>query len=130
MKKLQSKTIAIVLTFVFLFSMIVPTTGCMSDKDYRLRKKEIEAKAAHPATYEVLKITGPFELKNGATIVAASPTQPWKDTPIPDGMNVQKAVIRDVITGAIIGYCFYQVGHSKGDTTNTYNYSEGTTPAP
>lgn len=93
----------------------------MSDKEYRLRKKEIEAKAAHPKTYDVITITGPFEMKEGAKLVATSPSQPWNDTKIPDGQEIQRAIIRDAITGAIIGYGFYRISRISGDTHNTTN---------
>ena len=104
--------------------------GCMSDREYRLRKKEIEAKANHPKTYDVITITGPFEMKEGAKLVATSPTQPWNDTKIPDGQDIQRAVIRDLVTGAIIGYGFYRIGHPHGgnttnNTTNNYNAAPG-----
>ena len=93
----------------------------MSDKEYRLRKKEIEAKSAHPKTYDVITLTGPFEMKEGATLVATSPSQPWVNTEIPDGQEIQRAVIRDVITGAVIGYGMYRIGRVDGDTTNNYS---------
>lgn len=115
MKKLTNLLFASLLCSIFLM-------GCMSDREYRLRKKEIEAKAAHPVTYDVVTITGPFEMKEGAKLVATSPTQPWKDTNIPNGQEIQRAVIRDAITGAIIGYGFYRMGHASGNTTrNTTN---------
>ena len=106
--------VSIILAFCF--------TGCigMSDKEYRLRKKEIEAKAAHPKTYDVITLTGPFEMKEGATLVT-SPSQPWVNTEIPDGQEIQRAVIRDVITGAVIGYGMYRIGRVDGDTTNNYS---------
>lgn len=105
-----------------LATTLLCTLGCMSDKEYRLRKKEIEAKAAHPKTYDVITITGPFEMKEGAKLVATSPTPPWSDTNIPDGQDIQRAVIRDLVTGAIIGYGFYKIGHVSGSKTiNTTN---------
>ena len=94
--------------------------SCISKKEYMLRMKEIEAKANHPASYKVVELTGPFEMKEGAVLTAFSPTQPWNDTEIPNGPEIQKAVIRDVLTGAVIGYGFYRI--SRGTTThNTTN---------
>lgn len=118
MKNLMNCVLAIL-----VFALTVVTSGCvgMSDKEYRLRKKEIEAKAAHPKTYDVITITGPFEMKEGAKLVATSPSQPWNDTQIPDGQEIQRAIIRDAITGAIIGYGFYRISRISGDTHNTTN---------
>ena len=112
---------------LMMLCLTILSTGCMSRREYMLRKKEIEAKAAHPKTYDVITITGPFEMKEGATLVATAPTQPWADTKIPDGQDIQRAVIRDLTTGAIIGYGFYRIGRASGDhihnnnTTNNYN---------
>ena len=108
------------ITFVGI--TLIGLTGCigMSDKEYRLRKKELEAKAAHPKTYDVITLTGPFEMKEGASLVATSPSQPWVPTEIPNGQEIQRAVIRDVVTGAIIGYTMYRVGKTEGDVTNNY----------
>ena len=119
MKKLTNLLFASLLCFIFL-------TGCMSDREYRLRKKEIEAKAAHPATYDVITITGPFEMKESAKLIATSPTQPWNDTDIPNGQEIQRAVIRDTITGAIIGYGFYKIGNVRGDTVHNTNNNYAT----
>ncbi len=117
MKKLITIALLSILVGEILF-----VSGCMSDKEYRLRKKEIEAKANHPKTYDVITIEGPFEMKEGAKLVATSPTQPWADTPIPNGQEIQRAIIRDAITGAIVGYGFYRIGHVSGHkTTNTTN---------
>ena len=64
-------------------------------------------------------------MKEGAKLVATSPSQPWNDTQIPDGQEIQRAVIRDAITGAIIGYGFYRISRIGGDTTHntTNNYA-------
>lgn len=35
-------------------------TGCMSDREYQLRKRQLEAQAAHPPAYELFTVNGPF----------------------------------------------------------------------
>ena len=48
-------------------------TGCMSDREYQLRKRQLEAQAAHPLAYELFTVNGPFkmELADGGTTEAA-----------------------------------------------------------
>ena len=43
-------------------------TGCMGDREYQLRKRQLEAQAAHPPAYELFTVNGPFkmELADGA----------------------------------------------------------------
>ena len=113
------QAVCVILAAVFF---VLVMASCMSDREYRLRKKEIEAKASYPPTYDVIRIEGPFEMKEGATLVAASPTPPWKDSNIPNGPELQRAVIRDIITGAIIGYVTYRVTRPTGDKTTINNY--------
>ena len=120
----MNKCFAIFGTMLILATSL---TSCISKKEFMLRKKEIEAKANHPASYKVVELTGPFEMKEGAVLTAFSPTQPWKNTDIPNGPEVQKAVIRDVLTGAVIGYAFYRIGrgtHTTNNNTTNNNYPE------
>ena len=83
-----------------LATAVLALAGCMTDKEYQLRAKDIEAKAAHPATYQPLVLNGPLELKEGASIVSTTPSQPYVHTPIPDGAAIQAGVIRDITTTA------------------------------
>ena len=83
------KTIAAALATAML-------TGCMSDKEYQLRKRQLEAQAAHPAAYELFTVSGPFKFEigeNGAAKVAV-PTQPFQPIPIPDGAATQAGLAR------------------------------------
>ena len=57
-------------------------TGCMTDKEAWLRKRDMDIKAAHPATYQPLVLNGPLELKEGASIVANTPSQPYVATSV------------------------------------------------
>ena len=45
-------------------------------------------------------LTGPLELKEGASIVSTTPSQPYVPTDIPNGAAIQAGVIRDITTTA------------------------------
>ena len=55
--------------------------GCMSGNEYMLRKEQIRAQANHPKTFPVLTIRGPVDIKEGATLTATAPTQPYDAIP-------------------------------------------------
>ena len=76
----MKKLLCIAMSALVLASSLA---SCISKKEYMLRMKEIEAKANHPASYKVVELTGPFEMKEGAVLTAFSPTQPWKDSIAP-----------------------------------------------
>jgi hypothetical protein len=109
------RIIAIVLLAGFL-------TGCMSDHEYMLRKNNAENQSAHEQTYDVAEITGPVTIGQGATFRVRAATQPFAPIDVPDGIAAQRGVIRDVLTGAVIGYGL----HRAGATTN-YESSHNTT---
>lgn len=111
MKKLLRLTMCIASCLAF--------AGCISDREYQLRAKSIEAQSKHPATYESVRIKGPLTIPANGEIVVNVPSQPFVPQQIPDGMATQRAIIRDVVTGAIIGYGAYQIG--AGTSGNTYN---------
>ena len=62
-------------------------TGCMSDREYQLRKRQLQNQAAYPPTYELFTVSGPFklELAEGGAAKVAVPNQPFQAIPIPDG---------------------------------------------
>ena len=104
--------------------------GCMSDREYQLRKRQLEAQSAHPATYELFTVTGPFkmELAENAAAKVAVPNQPFQAIPIPDGARTQLEAAKflgGVAAGTALG--FKALGNAKGDTTNhnTNNYQGG-----
>ena len=72
-------------SILFLTASVLVLAGCMTDKEYQLRAKDIEAKRAYPATYQPVVLTGPLELKEGASIVSTTPSQPYVPTDIPNG---------------------------------------------
>ena len=105
-------------------------TGCMSDREYQLRKRQLEAQAAHPPTYELFAVNGPFkmELAEGATAKVSVPNQPFQAIPIPDGARTQLEAakfIGGVAAGTALGW--KALGNAKGDVTNhtTNNYAGG-----
>lgn len=109
-----------------IFLSLILFTGCMSDKEYQLRAKNIQAQIKHPATYESIRIKGPLNIPATGEIVVNVPSQPFVPQNIPNGMATQQAIIRDVITGAIIGYGAYQIGNgTSGNTYNTTNNNAG-----
>ena len=105
-------------------------TGCMSDREYQLRKRQLEAQAAHPPSYELFAVSGPFkmELAEGATAKVSVPNQPFQAIPIPDGARTQLEAakfIGGVAAGTALGW--KALGNAKGDVTNhtTNNYAGG-----
>ena len=112
---------------LFLLFALAALTGCMTDKEYQLRAKDIEAKKAHPATYQPLVLNGPLELKEGASIVATTPSQQYVHTPIPDGAAIQAGVIRDITTTAGLVTLGVAGAANAGDFTKTTinNAAEG-----
>ena len=99
------------------FILILALTGCMSEREYMLRKKNAENAAAHPATFDVLTIKGPVNIAAGAELTTRAATQPFQPLPVPDGIEAQRSIVRDVVTGAVIGYGLHQAGHNS--TTKT-----------
>lgn len=100
-------------------------TGCMGEREYMLRKRNAENQRAHDQVYDVAEITGPVTIGQGASMVLRASTQPFAPIDVPDGMAAQRAVIRDVVTGAVIGYGLHQ---AAGDTqTRTTNATTTTT---
>lgn len=106
-------------SILFLTASVLVLTGCMTDKEAWLRGKDIEAKAAHPATYQPLVVNGPLELKEGASIVATTPSQPYQHTPIPDGAAAQERIIGNITQAAgLVGLGAVGI-YKAGDKTST-----------
>jgi hypothetical protein len=97
--------------------LILALTGCMSEREYMLRKANAANAAAHPATFDVLTIKGPVNIAAGAELTTRAATQPFQPLPVPDGIEAQRGIVRDVVTGAVIGYGLHQAGHNS--TTKT-----------
>ena len=105
-------------------------TSCMTDKEYQLRKQDIEAKTVHPATYSPFVIKGPVTIPEGGEMVITVPNMPYQQTAIPDGQAYQlKALgITATTATAITGGYFIKSANKGGDKTTINNYNGTATP--
>ena len=105
--------------------LILAMAGCMSEREYMLRKANATNAAAHPATFDVLTIKGPVTIAAGAELTAKAPSQPFVPLAVPDGITAQTDLAKKAIGAAVIGYGLSRIGDS-GDTTINNNASEVT----
>lgn len=101
-----------ILSAVFLF-------GCMSDKEFWLRRKQLENQAAHPSTYELFSVDGPIkiELEKGGKARVRVPNQPFREIAIPDGVRTQAELVQHLINvGAISVLGWKAIDGAKGST--------------
>ena len=110
--------------------LLLAGSGCMSDKEYRLRAKDIDAKKAWPATYQPLAIKGPLTVPEGGELVINVPNAPYRQTDIPDGQAYQlKALNAAMVTGgAITGGYFIKSAGGSTSTVNNTTVNGGTAP--
>ena len=104
--------------------------GCMTEREYQLRKSDMKAKQAWPSTYQPLLIKGPLTLDKDSELVITVPNMPYPHTPIPDGQAYQlKAItIGAASASAITGGYF--IKRAAGNTTHTTINNNGGTAAP
>ena len=107
-------------------------SSCMSDREYQLRKKQLDNQAAHPATFEPMsfEMTGPvkLELVDGSQLKVrvTAPGQPFREIPIPDGIRSQTDLVRHLVDiGAISVIGWKALDGAKGRTTNVTNHNAG-----
>ena len=96
--------------------------GCMTDKEYQLRKAQLVNQANHPTTYEVLSVEGPVkvEIAQGGKARVTVPNQPFREIQIPDGVKTQAELVQHLIdVGAISVLGWKAIDEAKG-TTKTY----------
>lgn len=107
------------------FAALACLTSCMTDKEFQLRKQDIDAKKAHPATYSPLVIKGPVNVPEGGEMVITVPNMPYQPSNIPDGQAYQlKALgITATTATAITGGYFIKSANKRGDTHTTNNYN-------
>jgi len=57
--------------FICVCLALALLSGCMSDREYQLRAKQLKNQANHPATYDLFTVEGPvkFELAENGTVV-------------------------------------------------------------
>jgi hypothetical protein len=100
--------------------LILAMAGCMSDREYMLRKQNAENAAKHPPVYDVLTIKGPVNIAAGAELTAKAPSQPFVPLAVPDGIAAQTDLAKKAIGAGLIGYGVSRIGDS-GDTTINNN---------
>ena len=103
--------------------------GCMSDREYQLRKRQLEAQAAHPPTYELFTVSGPFklELAENGTAKVAVPNQPFQAIPIPDGAATQAGVAKFLGGAAAATVLGWKALDGAGSTSVMKNSNNTTT---
>lgn len=102
-----------------LAASLLACSSCMTDNEAWLRNRDMDIKAAHPATYQPLVVNGPLELQEGASIVATTPSQPYVQTDIPNGAAIQAGVIRDITTTAGLAAVGIVGAANAGDSSKT-----------
>ena len=78
--------------------------GCISDKEFWLRKQQLDNQAKYPPNYEVITLEGhvTLEIKEGGKVVVRQPSQPMQEFDIPDGIRTQEQLVSHLIDiGAI-----------------------------
>lgn len=103
-------------------------TGCMSDREYQLRKQQLTNQANHPATYEPMsfEMRGPvkLELVEGSQLKVrvTAPGQPFREIEIPDGIRSQTELIQHLVNvGAISILGWKALDGARGRTTHITN---------
>lgn len=116
-------------------AMALAATACMSDREYQLRKRQLENQAAHPATFEPMsfEMTGPvkLELVEGSQLKVrvTAPGQPFREIPIPDGIRSQTDLVRHLVdVGAISVIGWKAIDGAKRRTTTINNNAAGAQP--
>lgn len=103
----------------------------MSDKEYILRKQQLDNQAKHPTTYDLFTVEGPIEIKiaDGGKAKVTVPNQPFKEVHIPDGIKTQEQLIAHLIDiGAISVLGWKSLENANGKKVNTTNiYNQGVT---
>ena len=104
-------------------------TGCMSDREYQLRKRQLQNQAAHPPTYELFTVSGPFklELAEGGAAKVAVPNQPFQAIPIPDGAATQAGVAKFLGGAAAATVLAWKALDGAGSTSVMKNSNNTTT---
>ena len=104
-------------------------TGCMGDREYQLRKRQLKNQAAHPATYELFTVSGPFklELAEGGAAKVAVPNQPFQAIPIPDGAATQAGVAKFLGGAAAATVLGWKALDGAGSTSVMKNSNNTTT---
>ena len=117
-------------TFIYAALLSSVLCSCMSDKEYQLRKKQLQNQANHPSTYDLFSVEGPIkiEISDGGKAKVKVPHQPFKEISIPDGARTQADIVRHLIdVGAIsvVGWHAIDKASNGSKTYNTTNNNTG-----
>ena len=125
---MKFKFISYLLSCIFI---LICCVSCMSDKEYILRKQQLDNQAKHPTTYDLFTVEGPIEIKiaDGGKAKVTVPNQPFKEVHIPDGIKTQEQLIAHLIDiGAISVLGWKSLENANGKKVNTTNiYNQGVT---
>lgn len=117
------------LNFLAAAVLTASLTGCqMSDREYQLRKAQLEAQSKHPPTYDVLSVAGPvkIEILDGGTARVTAPNQPFREIPIPDGVRTQAELVTHLINiGAVTVLGAKALDKSGGGRKTVINNAAG-----
>lgn len=107
--------------------------GCMSDREYQLRARQLENQAMHPATYDLFTVEGPIriDLAAGGKAQVTVPGQPFREIAIPDGVSTQADLVRHLSQLGLVGALGWKaLDQAGGDvsTTSTTTTNNGGTP--
>ena len=111
-------------------------TGCMTDREYQLRKQQLANQASHPQTYEPMafEMKGPvkLELVDGSQLKVrvTAPGQPFREIPIPDGVRSQTELIQHLINVGAIGVLGWKAIDSAKGSTRVINQAPAAEAAP
>ena len=116
-------------------ALALAATACMSDREYQLRRRQLDNQARHPATYEPMSVemSGPIrlELVDGSRLKVrvSAPGQPFREIPIPDGIRSQADLVRHLVdVGAISVLGWKAIDGAKGRTTRITNSAGAAQP--
>ncbi len=104
--------------------------SCMTEREYQLRKTDLDAKKAHQPTYTPLVLKGPVSIEKDASLVVTVPSQPFAPADIPsDADSIRQTIQGVTTTAAIVGGAAYGIHKANGstNTTTTNNYNAPTT---
>ena len=108
---------------ITLTCLAVMLSSCMSDKEYQLRKAQLENQKAHPATYDLFAVEGPVkvEILEGGKARVTVPGQPFREIPIPDGAAKQAELGRHLLNVGVLGALGWKAldGANGASTTTT-----------
>ena len=105
---------------IMILALVMAFTGCRTKYGYMLDKMNAENAAKHPPVFDLVTVEGGEEgvtIGQGARVVIKTPTQPFVPQKFADEIEAQRGIVRDVVTGAVIGFGLHQAGHNS--TTKT-----------